>query len=69
MARSAAWYLSYLVDEIHRTVVSTLDDEGLPVCPQQCIALAGGVATVDQSHCLHCGRCADVCPEGAVERR
>ena len=31
MPRNAAWYLNYLVNEIHRTVVSTLDDDGLPV--------------------------------------
>ncbi len=31
MTHDAAWYLNYLVSEIHRTVVSTLDDEGLPV--------------------------------------
>ncbi|MCK6139761.1 hypothetical protein [Slackia exigua] len=30
-ARDTAWYLNYLVREIHRTVVSTLDDDGLPV--------------------------------------
>lgn len=41
----------------------------LPVCPQQCIALANGVAVIDQAHCLHCGRCAEACPEGAIERQ
>ena len=41
----------------------------LPVCPQQCIALANGVAAIDQAHCLHCGRCANICPANAIERR
>lgn len=33
MPRNAAWYLNYLVNEIHRTVVSTLDDDGYRLRP------------------------------------
>lgn len=28
---TAADYLKYIVEEIHRTIVATVDDEGLPV--------------------------------------
>lgn len=31
MERSALWYLDYVAHDIHRTVVATTDDEGLPV--------------------------------------
>lgn len=31
MERSALWYLDYVTRDIHRTVVATTDDEGLPV--------------------------------------
>ena len=31
MDRPAAWYLHYLVDNIHRTIVATVDEDGLPV--------------------------------------
>ncbi|MCC8163078.1 MAG: 4Fe-4S binding protein [Lachnospiraceae bacterium] len=24
---------------------------------------------IDQSRCLHCGRCAELCPEQAIEKR
>ena len=26
-------YLAYIVNEIHTTIVATVDEEGLPVCP------------------------------------
>lgn len=40
----------------------------LPACPQKCISIGKPMA-IDQSHCLHCGRCAEVCPADAVTTR
>ena len=55
-------YLNYVVHEIHRTIVATVDDEGLPV-----------TAAIDMMNCdgnsLHCGNCMTACPVGAVIRR
>ena len=31
MERPASWYLDYLVNHIHRSIVATVDDDGLPV--------------------------------------
>lgn len=39
------------------------------VCPQQCIIYEDKRATILQEHCLHCGRCKEVCLYGAIERR
>lgn len=38
-------------------------------CPQKCIDLSVYPVKIRQKHCLHCGKCMEVCPEGAVERR
>lgn len=38
----------------------------LAACPQGCIDLSGGSATIMQAHCLHCGNCYTLCPAGAV---
>lgn len=46
-------FLSYIVREIHTTVVAT---ESMPL-------------VINQANCLHCGNCLMVCPAGAVERR
>ena len=40
----------------------------LTVCPQNCIDLANGKATIRQQNCLHCGACFEKCPVGAIER-
>ena len=48
-------YLNYIVHEIHRTIVATVDDEGLPV-----------TAAIDM---MDCGNCMNACPVGAVVRR
>lgn len=38
-------------------------------CPQKCIDIAIIPVTILQEHCLHCGKCKDVCPYHAVERK
>ena len=38
------------------------------VCPQNCIDLANGKATIRQQNCLHCGACFEKCPVNAIER-
>ena len=43
--------------------------ECLPVCPQNCMAMAANKAEINQTNCLHCGNCMEVCPARAVERR
>ncbi len=40
----------------------------LTVCPQNCIDLAEGSASIRQENCLHCGNCMQICPTGAVKR-
>ncbi len=78
-------YLNYVVHEIHRTIVATVDDEGLPVtaaidmmdcddnslevCPQGCIRQDSIPFQIEQEHCLHCGNCMTACPVGTVVRR
>lgn len=39
------------------------------VCPQQCICADSVPLAIDQTHCLHCGNCMEVCSVGAVEKR
>lgn len=39
------------------------------VCPQKCIDISVKPVIIEQSHCLHCGRCVEICPVGAVEKR
>ena len=60
-------YLKYLVEEIHTSVVATVDSEGLPVTAA--IDFSETPAVIAKEHCLHCGNCAAVCPVSAVERR
>lgn len=45
-------YLKIPVENIHSTVVATIDLSGTPV-------------VIDQNWCLHCGNCVPVCPAGA----
>ena len=39
------------------------------VCPQKCIDITKKPVVIDQHHCLHCGRCAEVCPKQTIEKR
>ena len=39
------------------------------VCPQKCIDITEKPAVIDQQHCLRCGRCAEICPKRAIEKR
>lgn len=32
------------------------------VCPQKCIDIAEKPVVIEQKHCLHCGRCVQICP-------
>lgn len=41
----------------------------LSVCPQACITMGENDCThIEDSHCLSCGRCAEVCPVQAIHR-
>ena len=50
--------LRLLVEDIHSAVPATLDGEGRPQ-----------TRVIAPKHCLHCGRCAEICPIGAIESR
>ena len=39
------------------------------VCPQKCIDIAQKPVVIEQNHCLHCGRCAQICPVQTIEKR
>lgn len=39
------------------------------VCPQNCIDFTTVPAVIQQTHCLHCGNCYEVCPVKAVVKR
>ena len=39
------------------------------VCPKDAIRIVNGRSIIDQTKCIKCGRCADVCPYGAVVHR
>ncbi len=41
----------------------------LAVCPQNCIALHGATAVIEQQHCLRCGNCLAACPAHAITKR
>lgn len=36
------------------------------ICPKGAISFEGGRAVIDQSKCIKCGRCANVCPYSAI---
>lgn len=38
-------------------------------CPQNCIDISVCPVKIKQKHCLHCGKCLEICPLQAVERR
>ena len=37
-------------------------------CPQKCINTSSLPYTIDQHHCLHCGRCEKICPKQAIKK-
>lgn len=39
------------------------------VCPRKCIDLSAIPVSIDEHHCIHCGKCAQSCPEGAIIKR
>ena len=43
--------------------------ECLPVCPQNCMDIAASKAEINQTNCLHCGNCFEVCRFDAVKKR
>ena len=45
-------------DTVTLAVPATLDGEGRPQ-----------TRVIAPKHCLHCGRCAEICPIGAIESR
>ena len=38
------------------------------VCPQNCIDFSAVPAVVQKTHCLRCGNCLEICPEGAIQK-
>lgn len=38
------------------------------VCPKGAIEMRNGKSHIDQSKCIKCGRCVDVCPYGAINK-
>lgn len=38
------------------------------VCPKKAIEIVHGKSVIDQSKCIKCGRCAGVCPYGAINK-
>ena len=43
--------------------------ECLAVCPQKCIDTEEKTVRINQTNCLHCGNCLEICRFGAVEKR
>lgn len=39
------------------------------VCPRKCIDISAVPVVIDPHHCIHCGKCAELCPAGAIEKR
>lgn len=39
------------------------------LCPQKCIDITQKPVVIDQHRCLHCGRCAEICPKQTIARR
>ena len=38
-------------------------------CPQKCIDISEKPVVIDQKHCLHCGRCAEICPKQVIRKK
>lgn len=38
------------------------------VCPQKSIDITQKPVVIDQHHCLHCGRCAEICPKQIITK-
>ncbi|MGM9658536.1 MAG: 4Fe-4S binding protein [Eubacteriales bacterium] len=38
-------------------------------CPQKCIDIGVKPVVINQSHCLHCGNCFEICPMRAIVKR
>ena len=38
-------------------------------CPQSCIDVTKGKVSINQAHCLHCGRCYEICQKKAILKR
>ena len=36
---------------------------------KECIDISSVPVTINQNHCLHCGRCAEICPKQCIEKR
>lgn len=36
---------------------------------QKCIDITKKPVEIDQNHCLHCGRCAEICPKQVIVKR
>ena len=41
----------------------------LSVCPQKCIDVSSVPVVINQKHCLHCGRCAEICSGHCIKKR
>lgn len=37
-------------------------------CPQKSIDISAVPVVINQNHCLHCGRCAEICPKQAIRK-
>lgn len=37
-------------------------------CPQKCIDISKKPVEIIQNHCLHCGRCAEICPKQTIKK-
>ena len=57
---------SYYVTDV---CVGCLANPCANVCPKNAISIKNGRSVIDQSLCIKCGRCADVCPYKAIVHR
>lgn len=37
--------------------------------PQKCIDIEHKPVVINQKHCLHCGKCLEICPEKAIIKK